>query len=137
MIGLPWRDDRMDGTAREQLAQRLSALSFKDAQKEIRALDPDADMKYFRNAMWHEYHTLFTLPNAGLSVALVEKEQLEESRHRIGGGPRGLRAEKAAFTYTEARVEPLTRPAHKRGSTGPAPLLQLARERAAQPGDEE
>lgn len=122
----------MDGATREQLAQRLSALSFKDAQKEIRALDPKADMKYFRNAIWHEYHTLFTLPNAGLSITLVEKGQLEETRHKIGGGPRGLKAEKAAFTYTEARVEPLTRPAHKRGSTGPAPLLQLEREQAPQ-----
>jgi hypothetical protein len=122
----------MDGAAREQLAQQLGALSFKAAQKEIRALDPEADMKYYRNAIWHEFHTLFTLPNAGLSIALVEKGQLKESQHKIGGGPRGLKAEKAAFTYAEARVEPLTRPAHKRGSTGPAPLLQLERARAAQ-----
>lgn len=97
----------MDDTAREQLAQRLSALSIKDARKEIRALDADANMKYWRNAIWDEYHTRFVLPKAGLVVILVEKGKYHESKHAIGGGPKGTTATKAEFQYIEARVEAL------------------------------
>ena len=95
----------MDEAARDQLAQRLSAMSLKDARKEIRALDADANMKYFRNAIWDEYHTLFTLPNAGLNVILVEKGKFEQTDRKIGGGPIGWTALKAEYQYIEARVE--------------------------------
>lgn len=121
----------MDEAEREQLAQRLSAISFRDAQKELRALDSDADMKFWRNSIWGEYHTLFTLPNAELSVTLVETDKVEDTQKKIGGGPRGLKAQKIEYHYKGARVEPLTHPAHKRGSTGPSPLARLEREQAS------
>lgn len=100
----------MDEAARDQLARRLSAMSLKDVRKEIRALDPAANMAFWRNAIWDEYHTLWLLPNAGISVTLVEKATFENSRHAIGGGPRGTKATKANFRYIEARVAPLERP---------------------------
>lgn len=118
----------MDDAERAQLAERLSQMSFQEARKEIRALDPQADMKYFRNAMWDEYHTLFVLPTAGLSITLVEKGQFEASKRAIGGGPRGLKAQKATYQYETARVEELDRPAHKRGGTGPSPMLKNRRD---------
>jgi hypothetical protein len=119
----------MDEDAREQLAQRLSAMSLREAQREIRALDPEADMKFWRNSVWGEYHTLFTLPNAELSITLVEQGVFSNSNRKVGGGPRGSKAKKIAFQYVGARVEPLTRPAHKRGSTGPSPFVQLEHKR--------
>ena len=124
----------MDEAEREQLAQRLSAMSLRDAQKELRALDPDADMKFWRNSIWGEYQTLFTLPDARLSVTLIEAQKVEDTQKKIGGGPRGSKAQKIEFHYQGARVEPLTHPAHKRGSTGPSPLARQEREqtRAAQ-----
>ena len=126
----------MDEAEREQLAQRLSAMSFRDAQKELRALDPDADMKFWRNSIWGEYHTLFTLPDAGLSVTLVETDTTRETQKKIGGGPRGSKAQKIEYHYKGARVDLLTHPAHKRGSTGPSPFAHREREqtRAAQEG---
>jgi len=99
----------MNEAERAQLAQRLSAMSLKDAHKEIRRLDPDADMVFWRNSVWDEYHTLWLLPNAGLSITLVEKAIFRDSGHAIGGGPRGWKARKAEFRYIEARVAPLER----------------------------
>jgi hypothetical protein len=120
----------MDEAEREQLAQRLSAMSLREAQKELRALDPDADMKFWRNSIWGEYHTLFTLPNAGLSVTLVETDEVQNTKKNIGGGPRGSKAEKINYHYTGARVETLTHPAHKRGGTGPSPFAHREHEQA-------
>ena len=125
----------MDEAEREQLAQRLSAMSsLREAQKELRALDPDADMKFWRNSIWGEYHTLFTLPNAGLSVTLIETDEVQNSQRTIGGGPRGSKAEKIKYHYKGARVDVLTHPAHKRGGTGPSPFAarEHAQARAAQ-----
>jgi hypothetical protein len=118
----------MDEAEREQLAQRLSAMSLRDAQKELHALDPDVDMKFWRNSIWGEYHTLFTLPNAGLSITLIETDEVQDSKKNIGGGPRGSKAQKITYHYQGARVDVLTHPAHKRGGTGPSPFA--ARERA-------
>ncbi|MBI5960753.1 MAG: hypothetical protein HY866_18585 [Chloroflexi bacterium] len=101
----------MDDIAREQLAKRLSALSLKDARKEIRSLDPDADMAFWRNATWDEHQTLWLLPNAELSITLVEKTDFKDSNHQIGGGPGRYTAQKADYRYIEARVMPLERPA--------------------------
>jgi hypothetical protein len=104
----------MDEAAREQLAQRLSEMSLKAARKEIVALDPGADMKYFRNAIQNESHTLYLLPRAGLSIALVERDQTRDSDRKIGGGPRGWTAKKVAYEYVGARVNLLQRPAYPR-----------------------
>ena len=119
----------IDEAAREQLARRLSAMKIKDVRKEIRALDPDAILKYYRNAIWDEYHTLWVLPNAGLSITIVERATVSDSNKEVGGGPRGMKARKVEFVYIETRVEPLLRPAYKRGGTGPVPAIAAARQR--------
>jgi hypothetical protein len=100
----------MDESEREQLAQRLSALSFSDARKEILRLDPDANLKYWRNAIWHEYHTLFLLPNAGLSITLVEEQEQKKTNELDDGAANPKRHKKidVLYSYLEARVEPLT-----------------------------
>jgi hypothetical protein len=120
----------MDEAEREQLAQRLSGMSLRNAQKELRALDPDLDMKFWRNSIQGEYHTLFTLPNAGLSIALIETEEVENSQKQIGGGPRGTKAQKIKYHYKGAQVDTLSHPAHKRGGTGPSPFAAREHEQA-------
>ncbi|MCZ7539354.1 MAG: hypothetical protein M5U29_05460 [Anaerolineae bacterium] len=117
----------IDQAAHEQLARRLSAMKLKDVRKEIRALDPDAILKYYRNAMWDEYHTLWVLPNAGLSVTIVERATVSDTNKEIGGGPRGMKAKKVEYVYSETRVEPLLRPAYRRGEMGPAPSAAAVR----------
>ncbi len=121
----------MDEAAREQLAKRLSAMSLHEAQCEIRRLDPEAEMKFWRNAVRHEHHTLWVLPQQKIAVTLVERESRSPSDREIGGGPRGTKALRTSYEYVEARVAPLTRPPHKRGAHGPSPLKQL--EKRAQP----
>ncbi|GEM_PF-952335 len=115
----------MDEAAREQLAKRLSAMSLREAQHEIRRLDPQAEMKFWRNAVRNEQHTLWVLPEQGVAVTLVERESRAPSNREIGGGPRGSKAQRASYEYVEARVAPLNRPAHKRGAHGPSPLKRL------------
>jgi len=83
----------------------------------------------FRNAMWDEYHTLWVLPNAGLSITIVERATISDSNKEIGGGPRGMKAKKVEFVYMETRVEPLLRPAYKGGETGPGAAGYAARQR--------
>ncbi len=109
----------MDEAARDQLARRLSAMSLNDARKEIRALDPQAELKFYRNAIWDELHTLWLLPNAGLSITLVEKDKEKVLSEQAGGTPRGTKKLGVDFTYVEARVAPLDRPAFARVGRGP------------------
>ncbi len=97
----------MDEAQRKQLAERLKALDLRKAMREIRALDKAANMKFWRNAMWNEYQTLFELPNVGIKVTLVEKGTFEETDRKVGGGPTGWKAKKAEYEYVEARVAPL------------------------------
>jgi hypothetical protein len=105
----------MDETAREKLAQRLSALSLKDARKEIYRMDPDTELKFFRNSIWDEYHTLFLMPNQDLSVTLVEKRD-KDTLNKVdpASATRNRKKQEIDYNYVEARVEPLTRPALKR-----------------------
>jgi hypothetical protein len=118
----------MDEVAREQLARRLSAMKLSDVRKEIRALDRDAVLKFYRNAIWDEYHTLWLLPNAGVSITLVEKVKTREGTREVGGGPRGTKAKEVEYIYVGARVDPLVRPAHKRGGSGPVAAMSGARQ---------
>ena len=105
----------MDETAREQLAHRLSAMSLKDARKEIYRMDPDAELKFFRNSMWAEYHTLFLMPNQSLSITLVEKRDKETmNKADPASATENRKKQEIDYHYVEARVEPLTRPARKR-----------------------
>jgi hypothetical protein len=122
----------MDEAAREQLARRLSAMSLNDARKEVRAIDPKAELKFFRNAIWDEIHTLWLLPDANVSVTLVEKDEQRELAKQAGGMPRGVHKLHTDFSYVEARVETLDRPTAKRGGTGPSSRIRGARRRALQ-----
>jgi hypothetical protein len=103
----------MDTIESQQLAQRLSAMSLKDARKEVFRLDPDAVMKFYRNSIWDEFHTLFLLPNLGLSLRLVEKADIEISDDAVAANPGDRKKLDVAYKYIEARVEPLTRPVSK------------------------
>lgn len=108
----------MDESERDQLARRLSALTWNQARQEIYKLDRAADMKYYRNTRWHEYHTLFTLPNAGLAITLVESATITPSSKPNAAGPTGSTLQTTTYHYDRARVELLERPAHKRGGEG-------------------
>lgn len=116
----------MDDAAREALAQRLSAMDFRAAVREMRAIDPGANMVFWRNSMWDEFLTRFLLPNAQLTVTLVEKRNVTESKKRFGGVPTNNKVQKFDYEYVGARVEPLDRPAYKRGGTGPSPMKRLS-----------
>jgi hypothetical protein len=96
----------MDDTQRAQLAERLQAMDMRKAMREIRALDKDANMKFWRNSMWHEIQTVFELPTLGVKVILVEKGVFKEIDREVGGGPNGLKARKAEYEFVEARVLP-------------------------------
>ena len=61
---------------------------------------------------------------------MIETDQIENTQRKIGGGPRGTKAEKITYHYTGARVEALTHPAHKRGGTGPSPFAAREHEQA-------
>lgn len=93
----------MNEQEQQALAEHLASLSYKKARAEIRRLDTEANLKYWRNAMrTNEYHTAYELPNIGLKVTLVEhaeKEPVPDIK-RFG-------AQKNTITYIEARVEPL------------------------------
>ncbi len=114
----------MDDAAREALAQRLSGMKFRKAIREMKNLDRDANMVFYQNSIWDEYQTLFLLPNEGIQITLVERGLVSPSNHEIGGGPSGYKASNKVFEYVEARVEPLDRPAHKRGGSGPSAMKQ-------------
>ena len=114
----------MDETARERLAQRLSAMSLKDARKEVFRMDPDSELKFFRNSIWDEYRTLFLMPNLGLSVTLVEKQDKSAlGEADPASASKRRKKQNISFNYVEARGTPLTRPALKR------PLMMRAGQR--------
>lgn len=103
----------MDETERTKLAQRLSAMTFKQARREILQLDRQANLKFWRNSIWDEYHSLFLLPNQGLSIILVEKGDVESTDKRDHTGPPDRKQATIDYKYVEARVEPLERPVAK------------------------
>lgn len=93
----------------DQIAKRLNNLSFNGARKEIYRLDSDADLKYWRNAIGDEYHSLFVLPNAGLSITLVEEQDQRPLNQDDDNSadPKNRRRLKVRYSYADARVEPL------------------------------
>ena len=103
----------MNDAERQQLADRLSGLSFRQAHREMRKLDPDAVLKYYRNSMWDEYHTLWLLPNKDLAITLVEKSDIDTLNQREYGAPPWKRRLSVSYRYVGARVEPLERPVAK------------------------
>ncbi len=81
---------------RQQLAEKLASMKYKQARKEIRRLDPDADLKIWRNSVGHnEWHTMYELPNLNSRVILVEQEHREDKGDR----------DQVDYIYVEARVE--------------------------------
>ncbi|HEX3049508.1 MAG TPA: hypothetical protein VHP83_02555 [Aggregatilineaceae bacterium] len=79
----------MDEAERQQFAQRLSALSLKDARKELMKLDRSLKLKYYRNSIWDEFHSLYLLPQLGVSVTLVEKEDRDAMTTGVAASPGG------------------------------------------------
>lgn len=108
-----WGNESMNETERRQLADRLSGMSFKNAHREMRRIDRDAVLKYFRNSIWDEYHTLWLLPNEGVEITLVEKADVDTLDKRDYSGPPSRRKLGVKYEYAEARVEPLERPVAK------------------------
>jgi hypothetical protein len=91
----------MNEQERQALAEHLAKMSYRKARAEVRRLDKDANLKYWRNSVKNEWHTLYELPNQKVRVILVEvpkKEPLPNSR-----------LEKVEPVYVEARVEALAR----------------------------
>ncbi len=102
----------MNETERDQLAQRLSAMSWKDARKEISRIDSNAVMKFFRNSYHDEYRTLYLLPRQGISVTLVEKQDAYVTDNAVETAP-GEKKLRVSYDYVGARVAPLERPTSK------------------------
>jgi hypothetical protein len=95
----------MNERERQALAEHLAKLSYAKARREIRKLDPAANLKYWRNSFGTDiWHTAYELPSLGIKVTLVERAQ-RETQPDIKWFP----AEKYKPVYVEARVEPLNR----------------------------
>ncbi len=82
---------------RQKLAEKLAGLSYKGARKELRRLDPDANLKFWRNSLKNETHTAYELPNLGVRVILVERHDARPISDKT--------LQKVKYYYTEARVE--------------------------------
>ncbi len=94
----------MNDKEKETLAKHLAGLKYKRARAEIRKLDTDAVLKYWRNAIHKEWHTLYELPNVGLRVTLVEipkRTPIQRTERHIA------QLERVEPEYVEARVEDL------------------------------
>ena len=91
----------MNEQERQTLAEHLAKLNYKKARAEIRKLDASAKLKYWRNSVKNEWHTLYELPTVGIKVTLVEVAEREPIHLST--------LEKVSPVYVEARVEPLKR----------------------------
>lgn len=92
----------MDTQERQNLAEHLIDMSYKKARGEIRRLDRDANLKYWRNAIKNEWHTTYELPNVGVRVTLVEvanRKPIPRTDRHIA------ELQKVTPEYVEARVE--------------------------------
>lgn len=98
----------MNEKERQNLAERLAKLSYRRARGEVRRLDTAAKLKYWRNAVGREWHTMYELPNVGLRVTLVENP-VREPIEKLG--PNGVHLVSVDPQYIEARVEELKRSA--------------------------
>ncbi|MFP4322631.1 MAG: hypothetical protein ACLFTK_09270 [Anaerolineales bacterium] len=94
----------MNEKERQALAEHLASLKYKRARAEIRKLDTDARLKYWRNAIHNEWHTTYELPNVGLRVTLVEVPRREPVKHT---DRHIAHLERVTPEYVEARVENL------------------------------
>ena len=94
----------MDTQERQDLAQHLAEMTYKRARREVRKLDPNAVLRYWRNSVGPNYwHTMYVLPGVGLKVTLIEEHQTEpiKDSHLVRANP----------VYVEARVEAWSPPA--------------------------
>lgn len=96
-------------TEREVLARHLSNLAFGDAIREIGHVDCDANMVMWRNPTGDEFHTVFLLPNAELTITLVEKNTVVCSENGIGEALKGVKARHSDIRYVDVRITDLER----------------------------
>jgi hypothetical protein len=98
-------------TEREVLARHLSNLALGDAIREIGNVDCDANMVMWRNPTGDEFHTVFLLPNAELTITLVEKNIGVSSAHGTGA-----KARSSDIRYIDVRITDLERVVFKYSS---------------------
>ena len=117
----------MNESERQQLAKRLTAMTWKQVRREIKQLDRDANMKFFRNSYWDEFQTLYLLPNEGLQITLVEKVDRDGGEGPYYGAMMMLKKrQKVQYRYVEARVEEIDRPVGNAGGRGRSPRTARA-----------
>ncbi len=87
---------------RQELAERLAQMNYKAARREIRRLDQEANLKYWRNSVRHEVQTVYELPSLGVRVTLIEDTETKPIAES--------NLVKRHFYYSEARVEAWTPP---------------------------
>ncbi|MBN1565683.1 MAG: hypothetical protein JXA10_17700 [Anaerolineae bacterium] len=102
----------MDDAQREALIERLKGMvvrhgtfEVRHGARELRDIDKDAVMKFWRNSLQGSYQTVFELPNAGVKVILVEKMTSADTDHVVGGGPTGWTAKKSEYELVDVRIE--------------------------------
>ena len=84
----------------QALADKLVGLKVNKARRQIRRLDPDSQLEYYRNGVQDELLTRFIMPNLGVSITLVEDPSAVPEKGDIV-------KLKATDTFVEARVEAL------------------------------
>jgi hypothetical protein len=85
----------MNEKERQQLAEKLAAMTYDKARKEVKRLDPDADLKLWRTSVNDsEYHTTYDCPNLEARVILVEEMREFDKHGKV----------MAEYYYVEARV---------------------------------
>ncbi|NJL94563.1 MAG: hypothetical protein HC915_12990 [Anaerolineae bacterium] len=73
----------------KDLAEHLAKMRMKRARNEIRRLDTEARLKFWRNAVgMQEWHTTYELPGLGVRVVLVENRCIRPPAKRAWCGPK-------------------------------------------------
>lgn len=81
------------------LAQKLAKLKFDKAMWKVRQMDKNVRLDKYRISVgYNELHTRFALPDKGLWITLIERQE----NH---GTPTESGLRKQRWSYLEARVE--------------------------------
>ena len=84
-----------------ELAQKLAKYKFNQAMWKVRQMDKATRLDMYRMSVgFNEWHTRFALPNKGLWITLIERQETH-------GLPNVWGHRKQRFKYVEARVEPI------------------------------
>lgn len=89
----------MNEQERQELAEKLAGMKYREARRWIRLNLDDANLKFFRNDVNREVHTQYEVPSERIRIILVEAIQ----RQPIPNVPEDKRV-KVDYLYTEARV---------------------------------